>query len=109
MPQFTTPSTFHAISSRARRSGSSEPRRGKRPKESQVHDRIMELEAAIAEVPRGRKASMRTTRLVAAGLPRMAQEMVEEVMEIVTEAVRRERTAVINESVYLLYNLVVTI
>jgi len=81
----------------------------KRPKESQVHDRIMELEAAIAEVPRGRKASMRTTRLVAAGLPRMAQEMVEEVMEIVTEAVRRERTAVINESVYLLYNLVVTI
>ena len=52
---------------------------------------------------------MRTTRLVAAGLPRMAQEMVEEVMEIVTEAVRRERTAVINESVYLLYNLVVTI
>ena len=81
----------------------------KRPKESQVHDRIMELEAAIAEVRRGRKASPRTTRLMAAGLPRMAQKMAEEAMEIVIEAVRKERTAVINESVDLLYNLVVTI
>ena len=79
----------------------------KRPKESQVHDRIMELEAAIAEVRRGRKASPRTTRLMAAGLPRMAQKMAEEAMEIVIEAVRKERTAVINESVDLLYNLVV--
>ena len=79
----------------------------KRPKESQVHDRIMELEAAIAEVRKGRKASERTTRLVAAGLPRMAQRMAEEAMEIVIEAVRKERTAVINESVDLLYNLVV--
>ena len=79
----------------------------KRPKESQVHDRIMELEAAIAEVRRGRKASPRTTRLMAAGLPRMAQRMAEEAMEIVIEAVRKERTAVINESVDLLYNLVV--
>ena len=79
----------------------------KRPKESQVHDRIMELEAAIAEVRRGRKASPRTTRLMAAGLPRMAQKMAEEAMEIVIEAVRKERSAVINESVDLLYNLVV--
>jgi len=79
----------------------------KRPKESQVHDRIMELEAAIAEVRIGRKASPRTTRLVAAGLPRMAQKMAEEAMEIVIEAVRKERTGVINESVDLLYNLVV--
>ena len=79
----------------------------KRPKESQVHDRIMELEAAIAEVRTGRKASPRTTRLVVAGLPRMAQKMAEEAMEIVIEAVRKERTAVINESVDLLYNLVV--
>ena len=81
--------------------------KGKRPTESQVHDRIKELEAAIAEVRRGRKASPRTTRLMAAGLPRMAQKMAEEAMEIVIEAVRKERTAVINESVDLLYNLVV--
>jgi phosphoribosyl-ATP pyrophosphohydrolase len=85
------------------------PAERRKPKESQVHDRIMELEAAVAEVRIGRKGSPRTTRLVAAGLPRMAQEMVEEVMEIVIEAVRRERTAVINESVDLLYNFVVTI
>jgi phosphoribosyl-ATP pyrophosphohydrolase len=81
----------------------------KRPKESQVDDRIMELEAAIAEVRRGRKASPRTTRLVVAGPPRMAQKMAEEAMEIVIEGVRKERTAVITESVDLLYNLVVTI
>jgi phosphoribosyl-ATP pyrophosphohydrolase len=67
------------------------------------------LEAAIAEVRTGRKASPRTTRLVAAGLPKMAQKMAEEAMEIVIEAVRKERTAVIIESVDLLYNLVVTI
>ena len=66
----------------------------------------LELEAAIAEVRRGRKASPRTTRLVVAGLQRMAQKMAEDAMEIVIEAVRKERTAVINESVDLLYNLV---
>jgi phosphoribosyl-ATP pyrophosphohydrolase len=37
----------------------------------------------------------------------MAQKMAEEAMEIVIEAVRKERTPVINESVDLLYNLVV--
>jgi phosphoribosyl-ATP pyrophosphohydrolase len=79
----------------------------KRPQNSQAHDRIMELEAAVAEVRAGRKTSPRTTRLVAAGLPRMAQKLAEEAMEIVIEAVRKERSAVINESVDLLYNLVV--
>jgi phosphoribosyl-ATP pyrophosphohydrolase len=79
----------------------------KRPQNSQAHDRITELEAAVAEVRAGRKTSPRTTRLVAAGLPRMAQKLAEEAMEIVIEAVRKERSAVINESVDLLYNLVV--
>ena len=37
----------------------------------------------------------------------MAQKLAEEAMEIVVEAVRKERSAVINESVDLLYNLVV--
>ncbi len=37
----------------------------------------------------------------------MAQKLAEEATEVVIEAVRGERSAVINESVDLLYNLVV--
>ena len=79
----------------------------KRPEKNLVHDRIMELEAAIADMRGGRKTSPRTARLVAGGLPRMAQKLAEEATEVVIEAVRGERSAVINESVDLLYNLVV--
>ena len=76
-------------------------------KKSPVHDRILELETAIAGVREGRKTSLRTARLLAAGLPRMAQKLAEEATEVVIEAVRGERSAVIHESVDLLYNLVV--
>ena len=79
----------------------------KRPAKSLVHDRIEELEAAIAGVRDGQKTSPRTARLLAAGLPRMAQKLAEEATEVVIEAVRGERSAVINESVDLIYNLVV--
>jgi phosphoribosyl-ATP pyrophosphohydrolase len=79
----------------------------KQPKQSPVCDRITELEKAIADVRSGCKTSPRTARLLAAGLPRIAQKVGEEVMEIVIEAVRGERSAVINESVDLIYNLVV--
>ena len=78
----------------------------KRPK-SLVLDRIAELETAIAGVRNGRKTSPRTARLLAAGLPRIAQKLAEEATEVVIEAVRGERSAVINESVDLVYNLVV--
>ena len=78
----------------------------KRPK-SLVLDRIAELETAIAGVGNGRKTSPRTARLLAAGLPRIAQKLAEEATEVVIEAVRGERSAVINESVDLVYNLVV--
>ena len=79
----------------------------KRPEKSLAHDRIVELETAINEVRNGRKTSPRTARLLAAGLPRMAQKLAEEATEIVIEAVRGERSAVINESVDLIYHLVV--
>ena len=79
----------------------------KRPEKSLVHDRIVELETAIAGVRDGRKSSPRTARLLAAGLPRMAQKLAEEATEVVIEAVRGERSAVIHESVDLIYNLVV--
>jgi len=79
----------------------------KRPAKSLVHDRIEELEAAIAGVRDGKKTSPRTAWLLAAGLPRMAQKLAEETTEVVIDAVRGERAAVIHESVDLLYNLVV--
>jgi phosphoribosyl-ATP pyrophosphohydrolase len=79
----------------------------KRPEKGPVHDRITELETVIADVRGGRKTSPRTARLLAAGLPRMAQKLSEEATQIVFEAVRGERSAVINESADLLYNLVV--
>ena len=67
----------------------------------------MELETAIAGVRDGRRTSPRTTRLLAAGVPRIAQRLAEEATEVVIEAVRGERSALTNESVDLLYNLVV--
>jgi phosphoribosyl-ATP pyrophosphohydrolase len=79
----------------------------KRPEKSLAHDRIVELEMAIAGVRDGQKTSPRTTRLLAGGLPRIAQKLAEEATEVVIEAVRGERSAVIHESVDLLYNLVV--
>ena len=79
----------------------------KRPEKILVHERIVELETAIAGVRDGRKSSPRTARLLAAGLPRMAQKLAEEATEVVIEAVRGERSAVIHESVDLIYNLVV--
>jgi phosphoribosyl-ATP pyrophosphohydrolase len=79
----------------------------KRAGKSLVPDRIVEFETAIAGVRDGRKTSARTSRLLAGGIPRMAQKLAEEATEIVIEAVRGERSAVIYESVDLLYNLVV--
>ncbi|MGC1890852.1 MAG: phosphoribosyl-ATP diphosphatase [Stellaceae bacterium] len=45
--------------------------------------------------------------MIASGLPRMAQKVVEEATELVIEAVRGRRTAVVKESVDLIYNLAV--
>ena len=69
----------------------------KRPEKSLAHDRIVELQTAITELRNGQKTSPRTAVLLAAGLPRMAQKLAEDVTEAVIEAVRGERSAVINE------------
>ncbi|MFZ3237390.1 MAG: phosphoribosyl-ATP diphosphatase [Stellaceae bacterium] len=74
---------------------------------SPVPGQIIELETAIADVRIGRKTSPRTARLIASGVPRMAQKLAEEATEIVIEAVRGKRAAVVMESVDLLYNLAV--
>ncbi len=72
-----------------------------------VPHQIAELETAIAEVRDNRKPSPRTTQLITSGLPRMAKKVAEEAMEVVIEAVRGKRAAVVMESVDLIYNLAV--
>jgi phosphoribosyl-ATP pyrophosphohydrolase len=79
----------------------------KRSPKNAVPNQITELENAIAEVRGSRKISPRTARLVSSRLPRMAQKVAEEATEIVIEAVRGRRAAVIGESVDLIYNLAV--
>ncbi|MFL5337416.1 MAG: phosphoribosyl-ATP diphosphatase [Geminicoccaceae bacterium] len=70
-------------------------------------DRLAVLAAAIREVSAGERVSARTTRLLMAGIPKMSQKLIEEAGEVAIEAVRGERAAVVNESVDLLYNLIV--
>jgi phosphoribosyl-ATP pyrophosphohydrolase len=79
----------------------------KRLVKNRVPSQITELETAITDVRNSRKTSPRTTRLITSGLSRMAQKVAEEATEVVIEAVRGRRAAVVNESVDLLYNLVV--
>jgi phosphoribosyl-ATP pyrophosphohydrolase len=79
----------------------------KRSPKKAVPRQIMELESTIAEVRGSRKISPRTARLIASGLPRMAQKVAEEATEVVIEAVRGRRTAVVKESIDLIYNLAV--
>ena len=68
---------------------------------------ITELESAIAEVRCSRKINPRIARLVASGLTRMPQKVAEEATEVVIEVVRGWRTAVVKESLDLIYNLAV--
>ena len=79
----------------------------KRSVKNSVPSQIAELETAIADVRNGRKPSPRTARLIASGLPRIAQKVAEEATEVVIEAVRGNHAAVVKESVDLLYNLAV--
>jgi phosphoribosyl-ATP pyrophosphohydrolase len=79
----------------------------KRLSKKTVPRQVTDLESAIAQVRGTRKVSPRTARLITSGLPRMAQKVAEEATEVVIEAVRGRRTAVINESVDLIYNLAV--
>ncbi len=70
-------------------------------------DRMSALAEAIEAVRAGKQISPRTAKLLGAGIPKMAQKVIEEAAEVAIDAVRGDRAAVINESVDLLYNLVV--
>lgn len=67
--------------------------------------RLERLERAIGEVRQGFRASPRTQKLVSAGVPKMAQKLIEEAAEVAIEAVRGQRPALVAESVDLFYNL----
>jgi phosphoribosyl-ATP pyrophosphohydrolase len=70
-------------------------------------DRLVRVFAAIRAVGSGTKTSPRTQKLLASGVPKMAQKMIEEAAETAIDAVRGDRTGFINESADLLFNLVV--
>lgn len=70
-------------------------------------DRLGRLALAVAEVRAGDRASPRTTKLLKAGVAKMAQKLVEEAAEVAIDAIRGDEGAVVKESVDLLYNLVI--
>lgn len=65
------------------------------------------LEMAIDEVRLGARDSPRTTRLLGAGIPKMAQKVIEEAGEAAIEAVRGDTVALVNETADLFYNVLV--
>jgi phosphoribosyl-ATP pyrophosphohydrolase len=69
-------------------------------------DRVGRLFAGISEVRAGARKSARTSKLLSGGTAKMAQKVIEEAAEVGIEAIRGERSAFINESADLLYNLV---
>ena len=70
-------------------------------------DRLARLAQAVDAVRAGGHASPRTAKLLGAGVPKMAQKLMEEAAETAIDAVRQERAGFVNESADLLYNLVV--
>ena len=70
-------------------------------------DRLARLAIAVDAVRAGGHASPRTAKLLGAGVPKMAQKLMEEAAETAIDAVRQERAGFVNESADLLYNLVV--
>jgi phosphoribosyl-ATP pyrophosphohydrolase len=68
-------------------------------------EEISRLYAALDLVNEG--THPRTAHLLASGVKKMAQKVVEEAGEVAIEAVRRRRSAVVRESADLIYNLVV--
>jgi phosphoribosyl-ATP pyrophosphohydrolase len=70
-------------------------------------DRLSRLAVAIAEVRFGQRQSPRTAKLLGSDIKKMAQKVIEEAAETAIDAVRGDKTAVVNESVDLLYNLTI--
>ena len=75
--------------------------------EASMSDQIGRLYAAVGQCRGKPTGESRTAKLFAAGLPKMAQKLVEEAAEVAIEAVRGQRAKLRDESADLLYHLVV--
>lgn len=69
--------------------------------------RLERLAAAVDDVRKGTRTSLRTSKLLGSGVPKMAQKVIEEAAEVAIEGIRGDRRALVEESVDLFYNLVV--
>jgi len=72
-----------------------------------MSDRIECLYEAVAARRGVDPALSRTAKLIATGLPKIAQKVGEEAVEVVIDAISGDRQGVIRESSDLLYHLVV--
>lgn len=68
---------------------------------------LARLYDALGEQGTGTLQNARTAKLLASGLSKMSQKLVEEAAEVAIDAVRERREGVVNESADLLYHLVV--
>jgi phosphoribosyl-ATP pyrophosphohydrolase len=72
-----------------------------------MSDSIDHLFAAVVAAKHADPATSRTARLLRSGRAKMAKKLAEEAVEVVIDAMNGNRSAVVNESADLLYNLVV--
>lgn len=76
------------------------------PAGSIVAEPLSRLFDALGQQKGGKVRNARTAKLLAAGLAKMSQKLVEESAEVAIDAVRGRRTGVVHESADLLYHLV---
>jgi phosphoribosyl-ATP pyrophosphohydrolase len=72
-----------------------------------MSDRIERLYEAVAARRGADPALSRTAKLIALGLPKIAQKVGEEAVEVIVDAMAGHRDGVVRESSDLLYHLVV--
>ncbi len=70
-------------------------------------DSLERLHQAVLAQQKGDPSQSRTARLIHAGRSKVAKKLAEEAVEVVIDAMRGDRDAVVRESADLLYNLVV--
>lgn len=70
-------------------------------------DPVDRLYEALGRQLTGKIHHARTAKLLASGLPKMSQKLIEEAAEVAIDAVRERPEKVVIESADLLYNLVV--
>jgi phosphoribosyl-ATP pyrophosphohydrolase len=68
---------------------------------------IARLYEALSGQGQSKVPNARTQKLLASGLPKMSQKLVEEAAEVAIDAVRHRNDGVVSESADLLYHLVV--